>query len=254
MIDIRLKYYLFGSQDSRDIDVLIEHPLATGTKSDVQLIRTLKNEFPEIELWDINIVKIENRIVIKSIPAKGSVDSVHNSLFYTYDLHDQKYEQPLFNPVERNIPLAVVRSMRNILTRFKDTLQNDYYRQNISKILKHEPWYKRIDLLSNLPFGQPFYEDFYEEYKFYKSIMFNTAQTMMLLEGKEIFTKMQIKERFPQLANIFDNYELPDPALVQAILSEFGQKLHAAPITYHEGKVLEWDGQKVNYVHELPVD
>jgi hypothetical protein len=52
MIDIGYKYYFFGSHDSRDTDVLIDYDEATGKPFDVNIIKILKKQYPEIKDWN----------------------------------------------------------------------------------------------------------------------------------------------------------------------------------------------------------
>lgn len=116
MTDIGYKYSFFGSSDSTDIDVMIDHANATGEPTDKDLITSLKNKHPDIKEWNINIISIKDGFVVKSIPSKGSLDSVNNSLFYTYHLHAQQqlFAFPLADRVERILPLAVIKCVRAV--------------------------------------------------------------------------------------------------------------------------------------------
>src|SRR4051812_9301526 len=94
--DLGIEYYIYGSGDSLDTDVLIVHPDAKSDAQDRCLWCPIRDNFieqyPEIWSWgEPNMIWIDNGYVTQSIPSKGSPDAVNNSLFETYHLHEQKY-------------------------------------------------------------------------------------------------------------------------------------------------------------------
>jgi hypothetical protein len=142
-----MKYYRFGSKNSLDKDYLIDHPNATGKEDDTNLIKKLKDEFPKMYDWDINIIKIRNGKIIYSIPSKGNPDSVHNSLLMTYSLHDQCFDCPITDAVERDITKAIDKCIDHILTFHKKTDKN-FYSQFARKALKSNSREEKLKILN----------------------------------------------------------------------------------------------------------
>jgi hypothetical protein len=207
MNNIGFKYYKFGSQNSLDNDYLIDHPNSTGNENDVSIIRLLKSQFLFIEDWDINIIKIENGIVINSIPSKGSTDSVNNSLFETYQLHEQKFEFPLKRKLDRNKLEAIRRCVNAILTFYKNTDQNDFYETVPRKVLKPvKSLVEQLEVLKEYDFDKlpPFINEAKNVEKF-KKIGFHIGQTIALIDdSKEIYTKEELIAYNPDLKDVIN--------------------------------------------------
>lgn len=172
---------------------MVEHDGSTGQPADSFLIKDLKTKFPAINTWDINIIKIEDGIVSQLIPSKGSPDITNNILFYTYRNHEQPFEFPLTKAVERNLPLAVVKTVTSILSRLKGSNYNNFYESIVRPVLRNSPWQERVAILPMLDFKTPLYENLMDNQNELKSIAFNLGQTLLLSEGKEIYTKVQLK-------------------------------------------------------------
>jgi hypothetical protein len=205
--DIEYEYYFFGSKDSLDIDVLVNHPNATGLEKDRLLIPELKAKSNLIEDWNVNIVKIEEGIVKFSIPSKGSPDSVNNSLYETYHLHTQKHPFPIKFKVERNLLSAIHKCLEAILTFYKGTEHEDFYNAMPRAVLvdKQKTFSDRVHTLAQFDFEnmRPSLDEL-ENIEKYKKIGFHIAQTISLIDGIEIYTKQELIKYHPELLEIIN--------------------------------------------------
>lgn len=194
------KYYIFGSEDSIDIDVLIVHPDSKGLECDNLLIKQIKADYPDTHNWNINIIQIDEGIVVNSIPSKGSPDSVNNSLYETYKLHKQKYPFPLKSRLERNTPLAINKCLTSIFTFYKNTNHHEFYK-SIPKELKNgqADIVDRLSFLEKIDFKILPYEEEILNINAFKSLAFHVGQTISLINGIEIYTKQQLISFHPDL-------------------------------------------------------
>jgi hypothetical protein len=201
MIDIGYKYYRFGSEDSVDIDILVDHSLASGEERDKYLITELKNQVHQITDWNINIISIENGLVVKSIPSKGSPDGVNNSLYETYQLHKQKFPFPLERKLERDIDAAIEKCLTALFTFYKRTNQEEFYKSIPKEIKNGEAQMKiRLEKLNQFDFNLLPYDDDMRNRNAFKSIAFHIGQTISLINGKEIYTKADLVYLHPELS------------------------------------------------------
>ncbi|MCA6493249.1 MAG: hypothetical protein IM572_11290 [Chitinophagaceae bacterium] len=203
MIDIGYKYYRFGSADSIDIDILVDHPEATGQEKDKDLISALKKQFLQTADWNMNIISIENGVVIKSIPSKGSPDGVNNSLFETYRLHEQKFPFPLERKLKRNVDAAIEKCLTAIFTFYKNTRHQEIYEAIPRQIKKGQaPMEERLRVLQQFSFNNQPYDDDAKNKNAYKSTAFHIGQTISLINGREIYTKADLVYLHPELSPI----------------------------------------------------
>ena len=222
-----MEYYFFGSEDSKDIDVLVKHPRALGIENDKTLIKELKDCHNEIAQWNINIIGIEDGVVTKSIPSKGNPDSVNNSLYETYALHQQMYMPlPIIHKVERNIPLAIEKCLTAIFTFYKRTDREDIY-NSIPRAVKNgtESWDVRKEYLLNVDFSQTPYLNNERNVDSYKSIAFRIGQMISLFDGVEIYTKLSLKKHHPTLMDFIDREVKPNYILLNTKKDELALKI-----------------------------
>jgi hypothetical protein len=232
-------YYRFGSADSRDIDVLIDHPEATGTENDKQLIKKLVDKYPEITAWNMNIIRIDRGVVVASVPSKGSPDAVNNSLFDTYKLHEQLHSFPLNRKLPRHTLLAVVKCVKNVLFAYKGTPNDSYYRNFCRPALVRGTFAEQVELLLQLNFNSLFSQHENEHRNQVKSLLFRIGQTLALLNGIEIYTKSHLKSIFPDLAPMIDRQE----GCATPIFAKYIMQL------YTSAKALELQEDQLDHVH-----
>lgn len=244
------RYYYFGSEDSLDRDVLIDHPGATGTQQDSKLADALKEKYPICKDWDINIIRIENGYVTRSTPIKGSVDSVNNALFQTYDLHKQVYELPVAGNLPRNILMAIVRCIREILVSVKKTpLYNDVIRYALRGNFS-----ERIEALEKVSYSSISHFDLENQKRIFKRVVFRLGQTLSLFNGIEIYTKRDFKTHHPDLAFIIDRTQLPEPGQVEARIHELYQILKTMEFKITGENQVQWNHWIVDYDQELEIN
>jgi hypothetical protein len=246
MIDIGFSYYFFGSEDSMDIDVMVDHPEAGSKESDSQIIKFLKQQYPEIKEWNINIISIQNGEVIHSIPNKGGADSANNSLFQTYHKHVQVYDLPLKGTVPRNIPLACVKCVNSTLLWFKASKLDLEYRQNIRPAMVSGDWAKCIDQLLKLSFRPPFNDNDKENKNILKSLAFNIGQTVALLKGRELYTKQSLGAFFPELIPLLQRRDCDADFILRHKLQELHGLFLNETIQQLEPFKLHWRGEYID--------
>lgn len=226
MVDIGYKYYRFGSKDSIDIDVLIEHEKASGEEKDKQLIDILKAQHPNIVDWNINIIAIEEGVVVKSIPSKGSPDAVNNSLFNTYYYHEQRFNFPLNQLVERDVKQAIEKCLTSIFTFYKGTKLNAFYK-SIPKEVKNGKanFVTRMEWLQKIDFNNIPYVESVVKLNAYKSIAFHIGQTISLIDGVQIYTKQDLLIYHPELSSIIKREEQNNLNVLNNKLNSLIQKI-----------------------------
>lgn len=192
-------YQILGSQDSQDVDVVFFIDKMPET---IQEKLNLSKEYsailqPEFSTKSINpnLAVIENGVV--KYVYKGTVDELNNALYYTYGLHNQKFDNQILKLLPRDVDLKFLRSSRIILS----FLSKTKYRVPIKVALRNNLHHKiqvlkEIDLVTLANFGnsQP-------EIDILKSIAFQIGQSMALHNNEESYTKSQIADCFPELKN-----------------------------------------------------
>lgn len=254
MPNIKYKYYRFGSKDSLDIDILIEHPNSLGNEGDSNLIAEIWNEYPETANWNINIIKIKSGVIANSIPSKGSPDSVNNSLYETYHLHEQIHLFPLDQKVERILILAIVKCIRAILTSLKRNSYHEIYKRDISPLLKSNlpfsEWIKCVELID---FNQNFYDNKVENSNKIKSLAFHVGQTISLIQGIGIYNKQELCYYHPELTWLIKRehgeFYKPLKEKIKSLCSE----ISSLKINESSPGIVELNGFNVNYKTETLV-
>jgi len=197
-----LAAYVFGSEDSTDLDILY-------------IVRELPDlqEFKKLDSQKEPLTKVEKVLVRESgkKPNRnfatldedgirlaevvvGIPDETNNAVVYTYSLHDQAYPLILV-PVERDIWLKAIRAVRVILTYNTRTAM----RKEVKAALKSGSLSRRLDVLRKLPLEPPFNKKKLSDRDILKSIAFQLGQTLALMDGKELYTKKEIARTFPEL-------------------------------------------------------
>ncbi|MFK7031352.1 hypothetical protein V3471_05995 [Flavobacterium oreochromis] len=192
-----LNYQIFGSQDSQDVDVVFfidKMPETIQEKLNLskEYSAILQPEFPTKNI-NPNLAVLENGIV-KHV-YKGTVDELNNALYYTYGLHNQKFDNQIVKSLPRDIDLKFLRSSRMILSFLSKTKYRIPIKVALRNNLQHKVQVlKEIDLATLANFGKS-----KNEITILKSIAFQIGQSMALHNGKECYTKSQIADCFPEL-------------------------------------------------------
>ena len=234
----QMEHTLFGSSDGADlsydrlsdrsplenIDIAIRvdqfpHRLEIGYRWVAEAEKYLKDKYYSTEDRPINgtLVKVENGIIIKAL--KGTLDETNNSIFYSYSQHVQLFSSFITKPVKRNIPTALQRALRGILSTFCRKNKVVYHgktrkgktliirlRQHVKKVLREGNLGERLECLKSLSFYN--FEDDYDinhlvnirnHLKIAASQM---AQKIALHHGFELYCKKEYSERFPDLKSL----------------------------------------------------
>jgi hypothetical protein len=126
---------------------------------------------------------------------KGLPDETNNALLATYSLHAQKTNIPVTQAAVRNVPLKVVRTIRVALSH----LSRSSHRNDVKAALSSNNTFQRIECLANIDFTAL---ELSADSK--KTLAFQMAQTVALINGEELYTKAAVKEAFPQCADLID--------------------------------------------------
>jgi hypothetical protein len=206
-------YQIFGSENSLDVDLVFfieEMPETILEKFSLskKLTELLISSFPEKEI-NANLAVCKNGHLTQVY--KGTTDELNNSLFYTYSYHEQKYENQIARLLYRDVDLKFLRSTRMILSFVSKT----EYRVLVKKALKGNLNDKILALETiNLNRITSFGKEKNNE-NIIKSIAFQLGQTILLHEGKEVYTKNQIANHIPDLRKQLFRDENTDSEILQ---------------------------------------
>lgn len=193
-------YYIFGSENSRDYDVMVIVDSLEKTIDDNHSICKYHNDILSKIYTDkplnCNIATISDGYI--SSVFKGTAEEVNNGLLYTYDLHEQKYPILIKGVVERDRHEKIKRVFRCILS---------YYSRSEHRVLVKEALrsdlYKKIEVLSKINLSV--YYSFNDKKDVYMDIMkilaFQYGQLFSLYDGfeSESYTKNGIAKNYPDL-------------------------------------------------------
>ena len=202
-----INFLRFGSGDSLDDDIMIVLPeLGKSIQENKDLVLSYKPFFNSDA--NINLCAIENGIVTDVF--KGTIDEVNNSIFCTFELHNQNYDVcPVVRLVERDAELKLIRGCRIILSLIS---HNPEGRKEVKNALKGNI-YDKIKCLKDFNFYNLCEDDFSKKnmsmVDAFKTIAFQVIQMEALLYGREVYTKEQAKNRTPKLA-VFINRKKAD--------------------------------------------
>lgn len=178
-----------GSQDSLDIDVyvVIPEPILS-----LQECKELCESYPD---YNANLICIDGGEVYWCY--KGTTDECNNSIVATYDLHTMNTEPcPVTNKVVRNIDWKIKRTLRGLLSYMSRT----ELRVQVKEALRSEDINLKLNVLKQIKF-----EDIADFGKkginkdVYKFIAFQLIQTIALIRGDEVFTKIRAANYTPSL-------------------------------------------------------
>ncbi|MFC0780061.1 hypothetical protein [Flavobacterium sp. HJSW_4] len=193
-------YYVYGSDDSTDLDVIIvisKEEMPEKQEDRKNKVLALLREY-DLN-WNATFAVIENGRISDTIFTKSWIDSLNNALLETYSLHQQKHELLVTEKHLRNKTLAIYKAVRTVLT----MLTRTEYRTQIRPILKgiHDfnlklEALKNIDFVSISQFNQKNTDDI----DIWKIIAFYVGQNIALIENDiEIYTKKKLVHHFKEL-------------------------------------------------------
>lgn len=203
----KLKFQIFGSASSKDVDVMVFIDELKSTDENHSLVKLLNVYLFEIfkdstlgfKEVNANLGVLKDGMLIDVF--KGTYDECNNSLYETYNLHQQFYENAIQTKYDRKqneyYHWKLKRVLRFILsfysrvpelrTDIKSALRGDF-RERIRVC-------RMIDLTKNTEF--PKKKESTED--IYKVIAFQLVQIIMLSEQIEIYTKEEAVIMIPKL-------------------------------------------------------
>lgn len=206
---IHIPYQIFGSKSSKDYDVLLfVNALAPTIDANHALIKDYNSLLEELFISkgypakkvNCNLGVLKDGRLINVF--KGTYDEVNNSLYYTYNRHEQDYQQHVLLPYDRLNNdffkhLKLKRCARFILSFYSRVPE---LREEIKEALRGD-FNKRLAVLKMIDFLKmkefPKKKDSKED--IYKTLAFQLAQTLSLFNGMEIFSKEGVVAHYPQL-------------------------------------------------------
>lgn len=153
----------------------------------------------------------------------------------------------------RNKLLAIVRCIRVILTSPKNTLSDKFYKNHLRPILRNPTSFQQwVEWCDQIDFAQlPFFENEKQKLSKEKQLAFHIGQTIHLLKGIEVYTKnhlISLDDQFYDLMNrknSSDSLDILNSKL--RLLTNHIQNLH---IKEHDGYIIEFNDERVNYITE----
>lgn len=202
-----MKFYLFGSENSQDYDVLVE---CEDIPLDIRKAHDLCKHYNETlplkgKELNCNLITIKDYNIVNCF--KGTCDELINCLFYTYYNHKQFYHNPILQPIERDLNEKILRVARFLITFYSRTELRTEIKAALRGDLK-----SKIDILRKIDYlKMTSFPDKKEKIEdIYKVIAFQFGQVFSLIDGYEpdSYTKNGIIKNYKNLSNIINRKTL----------------------------------------------
>lgn len=191
-----IKFNIYGSENSRDIDIMVVVEKIGNVEEAKKTIESYSAILTPLfdKPLDVHLITVENGVVIDC--SHGSIDEINNSLYDTYNLHNQSCEAVITRKVDRNVILKYTRAIRSILTFYSRVPElRPIIKPALKGTLKNRiDALKHIDVNIYSPLGRNKEID-----DIYKVIAFQISQALGLFESKEIYTKTDAYALYPEL-------------------------------------------------------
>lgn len=189
-----MKYYVFGSQSSQDLDILVlVEKIGTIQENKIK-VTELQEELKSISSKAVNVnLGIEENGVLVQV-FKGTLDEVNNSVMDTYSLHPQMHSLSITQRMKRDVSEKVLRSVRIVLS----NLSRTHYRKLVKTALQGDVK-SRIEALKNIDLRSVTTHDKYPILDVHKTLAFQMGQAVGLIVGCELYTKEDIAKVYPHL-------------------------------------------------------
>lgn len=238
-----MKHYVFGSEDSRDYDILYLIPKDI-TREDCKpyfQIDASKKLCAEVALdlitkgyyvdkpLNVNLAVLEDGVL--TYVFKGPVCEVNNSVLATYQLHKQMFPLEITRSLPRNIGLKNLRAMRTMLSFISRT----QYRSMVKEALNGSAVTK-AEMLAIINFGYitKLGHKNTTLVDLYKTNAFQMGQCMALNEGVELYTKSAIADRYPQLRDALNRKSAHDPQILEEFKHQWLKSFDPTTIPQYE--------------------
>lgn len=189
-----MKYYVFGSQSSQDLDILVIVEQLGYIQENKLKVVELQESMKGISKKEVNVnLGVITDSQLQSV-FKGTIDEVNNSVMDTYSLHEQKYPLEITKRMTRDTDEKILRSARIVLS----NLSRTQYRVEVKQGLKGD-LITRINVLKNINFNTITKHDKYKLEDIYKTLAFQMGQAIGLIDGVELYTKEAISDQYDVL-------------------------------------------------------
>lgn len=194
-------YNIFGSHDSTDIDVMVyldDIPKLTdqGKKLCFEYAGYLSEIIKTDRKIDCNLSVLKDGLIQRVV--KGIPCETNNSIFYTYNRHEQSHPLMIERPADMKgwKQLKSARILRILLS----FLSRTEHRKEVKKALKLGSTEDKIRILYDIRFVD--IDDFFKKESkkdIWKTIAFQLGQGLGLYEGMELYSKDGIASHYPSL-------------------------------------------------------
>lgn len=231
-----MKYQIFGSADSLDVDILVFVDNIGTKEHSKKIIREFESKLQPKFKRDVNCnIGVLHNGVLTDV-YKGTTDEVNNSLFYTYKLHKQPKHNFIKKTLVRDFDLKAIRVARIMLS-FLSRTQH----RKIVKVALKQHFSKQLECLLSIDFSHKliFNKPNQTETDIYKTFVFQLAQILASLKGIEVYTKNDAKA--------FLNCTLADCALDR----ELSYYVNTILNIYKDFFCNTYLNREYNYLHNL---
>jgi hypothetical protein len=213
----QVKYQLFGSEDSVDIDIVFFVDTLGTIQENLRTAKSLAEEFRKIKIVNKKVNPNLATMQFGQLTGvyKGTIDELNNSLFRTYSLHQQNYKLLIEHTFPRDKELKLLRAMRKTLSYFTRT----EYRSTIKNALRNGLSYQ-VEFLKSVDLTTLKVNNIIER-DMWKVILFSIALVLALEEGLELYTKREIIQAFPNLKPIMNREKISNLETPHLFLSRF---------------------------------
>lgn len=215
-------YYIFGSENSQDYDVMVFVDDISPTIDDNHFVcKSYNNVLSKIltdKSLNCNIGVLKDGIITKVF--KGDCYEVNNAIIYTYDYHQQEFPLVLNGLVDRDVHTKLKRVVRGILSFYsRSSIRSEIKAALRGDLIQRLEVLKKIDLSVYYDFkGKK--ESYYD---ILKVLAFQYGQLFSLYDGFEhlSYTKNGISTAYPDLKQFMDRDKDSDIS----ILEQYKQRL-----------------------------
>ncbi|MCU0390148.1 MAG: hypothetical protein MUE81_03445 [Thermoflexibacter sp.] len=196
-------FYHYGSDDSKDQDVIIIIPDSLMPQIQEErkiMVNDLLNK--QQKNWNATLATIQNGYLTDTIYPKSWIDSLNNSLFTTYHLHAQQYENPIKGLLKRNKLLAIYKTARTVLSLLTRTHLRRDIRPIVNGIHSFDLKIKALKII-NWHDIDDFNQRNAKNEDIWKTFAFYIGQNISLIEHNiEIYTKKDLVLHHPALDSL----------------------------------------------------
>lgn len=225
-------YQYFGSEDSRDRDIVFFVPglpptLEARSNWCKALAQAHRDNNRDDRPINANIAIATGGRLLEV--HKGTTDELNNALYVTYCLHRQDFEPQVRQRLPRNTDLKFIRCTRMLLSALTKTV----FRAEVKRALQGNIQ-QRIAGLRTIDF-----EQVKETTKGYspedirKLAAFQLGQTLALDKGLELYTKSRIAFYYPQLQDYLQRAPQAPAGALNDLLAVFINRLEQRVVHMH---------------------